>query len=246
MRQLPVRRWGWLPAGLLGAGASCEIALITMQRWRGEASHFNYGHGLRRRRSGPRWATSVHPRGARAWRCCSVWSLVRFRGHAGGPDRRRGGPARRSWPAGTSGTTWRPRARPWWRPPARYPAGVVFGAAGSAKLAHAAGDARVAGARRCWRSGSAAAGRPTRTQVRVMVLAVGRLRGGVRGGDRHRVRRPGLDLAHRADGAARPGRGRGAAGRRRPSWRARLRPAVSADAAGYRGRCRAGRQGAAW
>ncbi|MCZ7456230.1 hypothetical protein [Streptomyces sp. WMMC940] len=41
MRQLPVRRWGWLPASLLGTGSVVEVALITMQRWRGEASHFN-------------------------------------------------------------------------------------------------------------------------------------------------------------------------------------------------------------
>jgi hypothetical protein len=43
MRQLPERRWGWLPAGLLGAGSVIEVVLITMQRWRGEPSHFNPG-----------------------------------------------------------------------------------------------------------------------------------------------------------------------------------------------------------
>src|SRR5689334_4242628 len=41
MRHLRVRRWGWLPAGLLGTASVIEVALITMQRWRGVPSHFN-------------------------------------------------------------------------------------------------------------------------------------------------------------------------------------------------------------
>lgn len=42
MRQLPVLRWGWLPAGLLGGGSIVEVFAITMQRWRREPSHFSY------------------------------------------------------------------------------------------------------------------------------------------------------------------------------------------------------------
>ena len=41
MRQLPVRRWGWLPVGVLGTTSVVEVALITVQRWRGVPSHFN-------------------------------------------------------------------------------------------------------------------------------------------------------------------------------------------------------------
>ncbi|MDX3641985.1 hypothetical protein [Streptomyces sp. MB09-02B] len=40
-RQLPARWWVWVPAGLIVAVAVCEVGLITAQRWRGVASHFN-------------------------------------------------------------------------------------------------------------------------------------------------------------------------------------------------------------
>src|SRR3712207_6877491 len=36
LRQLPVRRWGWVPVGLLGGASMIELLAITMQRWRGE------------------------------------------------------------------------------------------------------------------------------------------------------------------------------------------------------------------
>lgn len=42
MRQLPVRRWGWVPVAVLGGGSVVEVLLISMQPWRGEPSHFNY------------------------------------------------------------------------------------------------------------------------------------------------------------------------------------------------------------
>jgi len=41
LRQLPERWWARVPAGLIGFSAPVEGALITMQRWRGVASHFN-------------------------------------------------------------------------------------------------------------------------------------------------------------------------------------------------------------
>ncbi|WP_018348380.1 hypothetical protein [Longispora albida] len=45
-RGLPERRWGWIPVGLLGGGSVFEVALITMQAWRGVPSHFNPGPGF--------------------------------------------------------------------------------------------------------------------------------------------------------------------------------------------------------
>lgn len=41
LRLLPRRRWGWIPAGLLGGFSVIEVAAITLQKWRGEPSHFN-------------------------------------------------------------------------------------------------------------------------------------------------------------------------------------------------------------
>lgn len=41
LRQLPVRRWGGCRFGCSVGGRSWGVVLITMQRWRGEASHFN-------------------------------------------------------------------------------------------------------------------------------------------------------------------------------------------------------------
>jgi hypothetical protein len=41
MRQLPDRWWVRVPAGLVGVSSSVEGVLIAMQRWRGVASHFN-------------------------------------------------------------------------------------------------------------------------------------------------------------------------------------------------------------
>ncbi|GAA3392626.1 hypothetical protein [Cryptosporangium minutisporangium] len=41
LRQLPDRRWGWVPTGIIGVTSVIEVALITVQRWRGVPSHFN-------------------------------------------------------------------------------------------------------------------------------------------------------------------------------------------------------------
>src|SRR5215468_1512312 len=78
LRQLPLRRWGWLPVWLLGAGSVVEVVLITMQRWRGEASHFNQDTTF----DAAVWAvmsitiSSI----ALAVAILLVWSLARFQG----------------------------------------------------------------------------------------------------------------------------------------------------------------------
>lgn len=41
MRLLPHKRWGWIPAILLGGFSATEVAMITLQKWRGVPSHFN-------------------------------------------------------------------------------------------------------------------------------------------------------------------------------------------------------------
>ncbi|MGW1785868.1 hypothetical protein ACWCQQ_43340 [Streptomyces sp. NPDC002143] len=41
MRQLPARWWARIPAGLVVFSSLAEAVLITAQRWRGTASHFN-------------------------------------------------------------------------------------------------------------------------------------------------------------------------------------------------------------
>lgn len=37
----PSRRWGWILIGVLSVASVLEVALISMQTWRGVASHFN-------------------------------------------------------------------------------------------------------------------------------------------------------------------------------------------------------------
>jgi len=41
LRVLPPRRWAWLPVATLAVSAVAETALITLQQWRGVPSHFN-------------------------------------------------------------------------------------------------------------------------------------------------------------------------------------------------------------
>lgn len=136
MRQLPVRRWGWLPAGLLGGGSVVELFVITMQRWRGEPSHFNY-------------RTSFD---AAVWGLMSqaiilvvlslavllIWSLVRFLGS----------PAARiavvvglsaMMVSGYIGYDMAALGEAAAAATGQAPGAIVFGAAGSAKLAHALG-----------------------------------------------------------------------------------------------------------
>jgi hypothetical protein len=169
LRQLPERRWGWLPAGLLGAGSVVEIVLITMQRWRGEASHFNYRTGL----DTAVW--SVMSKAiilvALALAVLLVWSLVRFEGTPA---------ARIAVVVGLSGmlvsgyigydiaALGEAAAAATGQAPEK----IVFGAAGSAKLAHGLGmhGLQVLG---LLAIGLGLRPLPTRTQVALMALAAG-------------------------------------------------------------------------
>lgn len=167
MRQLPVRRWGWLPAGLLGGGAIVEAALITMQRWRGKASHFNYETGF----DTAVWAvmSQVIILVALAVAVLLVWSLVRFRG----------GPAARIAVVlgllaievgGYVGYGMAAIGEAAAQTTGQAPSTIVFGAAGSAKLAHALAmhGLQVLGVLAV---GLGLRPLATRTQVSLMVLA---------------------------------------------------------------------------
>jgi hypothetical protein len=169
MRQLPVRRWGWIPAGLLGGGAIVELIAITMQRWRGEPSHFNYHTSF----DAAVWAVMSKAiiLVALALAVLLIWSLVQFRGT----------PAARvavvvglsaMMVSGYIGYGMAAVGEAAAAATGHAPATIVFGAAGSAKLAHALGmhGLQVLGALAI---GLGMRPTPTRTQVGVMILAAG-------------------------------------------------------------------------
>jgi hypothetical protein len=136
LRQLPVRRWGWIPAGLLGGASIVELLAITMQRWRGEASHFNYHTGF----DAAVWGvmSTVIMVVALALAVLLLWSLVQFRGT----------PAARiavvvglsaMMVSGYIGYDMAALGEAAAAATGHAPASILFGAAGSAKLAHALG-----------------------------------------------------------------------------------------------------------
>ncbi|HEU4422712.1 MAG TPA: hypothetical protein VFR67_09265 [Pilimelia sp.] len=167
MRQLPERRWGWLPVWFLGAGSVIEIVLITMQRWRGEASHFNYKTGL----DTAVW--SVMSKAiilvALAVAILLVWSLMRFRGTPA---------ARIAAVVGLSailvggyiGYDMAAIGEAAAEATGHAPSSILFGAAGSAKLAHALAmhGLQVLG---LLAIGLGLRPPDMRTQVRLMILA---------------------------------------------------------------------------
>lgn len=136
LRQLPVRRWGWVPVGLLGAGSVAEIAMITTQRWRGVPSHFNQETDL----DAGIWSAmgNIVVLVALALAVLLVWSLVRFEGTTA---------ARIAVVVGLLaievsgyiGFGMAAEGEAYVDANGRVPETVVFGAAGSAKVAHAIG-----------------------------------------------------------------------------------------------------------
>jgi hypothetical protein len=167
MRQLPARRWGWIPAGLLGAGSVVELAAITMQRWRGEASHFNYGTSF----DTAVWfvMSQVIILVALGLAVLLIWTLVRFEGS----------PAARiavvvglaaTMVSGYIGYDMAAIGEAAAAATGHAPATIVFGAAGSAKLAHALGmhGLQVLG---LLAIGLGMRPARTRTQVWLMILA---------------------------------------------------------------------------
>jgi hypothetical protein len=166
-RQLPVRRWGWLPVGLLGGGSIVEVIAITMQRWRGTASHFNYETSF----DTAVWSvmSKVVILVALAVAVLLVWSLVRFRGT----------PAARiavvvglvaMMVSGYIGYGMAAVGEATAAATGQAPATIVFGATGSAKLAHALGmhGLQVLG---LLAIGLGIRPPSTRTQVGLMILA---------------------------------------------------------------------------
>jgi hypothetical protein len=167
MRQLPARRWGWLPAGLVGGGSVVELVAITMQRWRGGASHFNYSTGF----DAAVWGvmSKVIILVAVALVVLLIWSLVEFRGT----------PAARvavvvglgaMIGSGYIGYDMAAIGEAAAEATGAAPDSIVFGAAGSAKLAHALGmhGLQVLGVLAI---GLGLRPAPARTQVGPMVLA---------------------------------------------------------------------------
>ncbi|HEV8571189.1 MAG TPA: hypothetical protein VGQ92_29540 [Actinoplanes sp.] len=167
MRQLPVRRWGWLPAGLLGGGSVVELIAITMQRWRGEASHFNYRTSF----DAAVWALMSRAiiLVALALAVLLVWSLVQFRGTPAARIAAVVGLAA-MMVSGYIGYGMAAVGEAAAAATGQAPATIVFGAAGSAKLAHALGmhGLQVLGVLAI---GLGIRPPSTRTQVGLMILA---------------------------------------------------------------------------
>jgi uncharacterized membrane protein len=134
MRQLPQRRWSWLPVGILAVASVLEVAVITLQRWRGVPSHFNTEGPL---------DTAVF--GTMALCVALVvlavvvlllWALVQFRGEPAARVAVLAGLAG-VLASGLIGQDMIAEGEVVLAATGEVPAGVVFGAAGSAKLAHA-------------------------------------------------------------------------------------------------------------
>lgn len=136
LRQLPARRWGWLPAGLLGVASLVEVGLITMQRWRGVPSHFNedtpFDEGVFGLMGNSVMLVAL------AIVILLVWSLAQFRGTATNRVAVVAG-LLALLVAGAVGSSMISEGEAVVAATGEVPDGVVFGAAGSAKLAHAAG-----------------------------------------------------------------------------------------------------------
>ena len=167
LRQLPVRRWGWLPVGLLGGASIVEVIAITMQRWRGEASHFNYKTSFDAAVWGVMSKAIILV--ALALAVLLVWSLVRFQGP----------PAARiavvvglsaTMVSGYIGIGMAAIGEAAAAATGHAPATILFGAAGSAKLAHALGmhGLQILGV---LAMGIGMRPPSTRTQIWLMVLA---------------------------------------------------------------------------
>jgi roadblock/LC7 domain-containing protein len=136
LRRQAARWWVTVPAGLVGASLVLEVALITMQRWRGVPSHFNAATGF----DSAIW--SVIGVTIMVLTLGVVWSLVaslvRFRGSAATRIAVVAGFAA-VLVAGAIGRDMAAIGEAAVDATGRVPDDILFGAAGSAKLAHAVG-----------------------------------------------------------------------------------------------------------
>ncbi|MER6157065.1 hypothetical protein ABT147_16195 [Streptomyces sp. NPDC001868] len=136
VRQMPARWWVRVPAGLVVLVAVCEVGLITAQRWRGVASHFNQATET----DSAIWSvigTLILPLIlGLVWLFVAV--LVRFDGSGASRVAALVGLAA-VLVAGYIGTDMAAIGETVYDDTGRVPQEVLFGTAGSAKLAHAAG-----------------------------------------------------------------------------------------------------------
>ncbi|MDX2940772.1 MULTISPECIES: hypothetical protein [Streptomyces] len=136
MRQLPARWWVRVPAGLIVAVGVCEVGLITAQRWRGVASHFNQATDT----DAAIWSmigTLILPLIlGLAW--LFVVALIRFDGSGASRVAVLAGLAA-VLVAGYIGGDMAAIGEAAFDETGHVPREILFGAAGSAKLAHATG-----------------------------------------------------------------------------------------------------------
>jgi hypothetical protein len=136
LRQQPERWWARVPAGVVGVSGLIEVGLITMQRWRGQASHFNQATAF----DAGIWSaigTLILPLTLGiAW--LTIAALIRFRGSPAGRIAAFAGLAG-VLVAGYIGADMAAIGETAFDETGRVPADILFGAAGSAKLAHAVG-----------------------------------------------------------------------------------------------------------
>ncbi|MFE7835718.1 hypothetical protein ACFU53_06515 [Streptomyces sp. NPDC057474] len=136
MRQMPARWWVRVPAGLVVLVAVCEVGLVTAQRWRGVASHFNQATDT----DSAIWSvigTLILPLIlGLVW--LFVAALVRFDGSGASRVAALVGLAA-VLVAGYIGIDMAAIGEAAFDDTGRVPQEVLFGAAGSAKLAHATG-----------------------------------------------------------------------------------------------------------
>jgi hypothetical protein len=136
MRQLPGRWWVRVPAGLVGVSSMVEGTLITMQRWRGVASHFNQATAF----DAGVWSaigTSIIPLTLGVL-LLLIASFVRFEGSLASRIAVVAGLAG-ILAAGAVGKDMAAIGETAFAATGQVPMDVLFGAAGSAKLAHATG-----------------------------------------------------------------------------------------------------------
>jgi len=136
LRQLPRARWAWVPVGLLGGSAVFEVALITMQRWRRVPSHFNHATPFDDAVFGGMGMSVVAV--VVAVTVLLVWSLVGVRGQPGSRIAAVVGLVG-VLAAGAIGRDMIDAGEAVVAATGQVPGELVFGAAGSAKLAHALG-----------------------------------------------------------------------------------------------------------
>ncbi|GLZ42974.1 hypothetical protein Acsp05_65980 [Actinokineospora sp. NBRC 105648] len=136
LRNLRSRAWGWVPVGLLGATSLIEVGLITLQRWRGVPSHFSRDPGFNEDVFS--WMGMSVVLVVLALMIMLVWTAVGFRGARVAKIAAVAGLVAQLV-AGWIGRDMIVAGEAVVDATGQVPFDLVFGAAGSAKLAHAAG-----------------------------------------------------------------------------------------------------------